>query len=227
MNTQIEASGNAVGVVRIDPETSYASYIAFGDAVRINTGGTIEINPNYSSTEAAVAFWQAVREIAPNMIGETASAIARLESLPGVGWYVGKGRETRSEPLYAVAIVDTDEQGVARGRDLGVVAEADTITAAVDRAIALRSKAPSVTHPANFLIWSNEHRAWWRPGRCGYCTSLASAGLYTRDDAMEIVTAATLYHDWKGWRPPNEICVCIDDLPEQARALVQNQLAEV
>jgi hypothetical protein len=37
-----------------------------------------------------------------------------------------------------------------------------------------------------FLIWSNEHAAWWRPESRGYTDSIASAGLYTDEEATEI-----------------------------------------
>ena len=37
-----------------------------------------------------------------------------------------------------------------------------------------------------YLIWSNEHRGWWRAGRCGYTPGLMDAGRYTRDQAIEI-----------------------------------------
>lgn len=37
-----------------------------------------------------------------------------------------------------------------------------------------------------YLIWSNEHGAWWRPHRCGYTKWLADAGRYTRAQAISI-----------------------------------------
>ena len=40
-------------------------------------------------------------------------------------------------------------------------------------------------------IWSNEHRAWWRPNRSGYTTLRACAGLYSFEDAY----AATRHCD--------------------------------
>lgn len=52
--------------------------------------------------------------------------------------------------------------------------------------------------PDAYLIWSNEHRAWWRPFRMGYTTQLLLAGRYPREIAMQI---------------------CIDALPGNARLL--------
>jgi hypothetical protein len=43
---------------------------------------------------------------------------------------------------------------------------------------------------AVYLVWSEEHGAWWRPARCGYTTSLKRAGRYTREDAVEISDSA-------------------------------------
>lgn len=37
-----------------------------------------------------------------------------------------------------------------------------------------------------YLIWSNEHQAWWGPGRCGYVRGLTQAGRYTRAEALKI-----------------------------------------
>lgn len=41
-----------------------------------------------------------------------------------------------------------------------------------------------------YLIWSEEHGAWWRPGSAGYTTSMAKAGRYTEDKARAIVNSA-------------------------------------
>jgi hypothetical protein len=38
-----------------------------------------------------------------------------------------------------------------------------------------------------FLIWSEEHRAWWRPYARGYTDSIVQAGRYTADRAAQIV----------------------------------------
>lgn len=41
-----------------------------------------------------------------------------------------------------------------------------------------------------YLVWSNEHSAWWRPARCGYTIILVSAGRYSRAEAIEICADA-------------------------------------
>lgn len=35
-----------------------------------------------------------------------------------------------------------------------------------------------------YLIWSNEHRLWWRPNCCGYTADIGRAGRYSRLDAL-------------------------------------------
>ena len=40
------------------------------------------------------------------------------------------------------------------------------------------------------LIWSNEHRAWWAPGRMGYTKTLDKAGRYSLAEAISICAGA-------------------------------------
>lgn len=37
-----------------------------------------------------------------------------------------------------------------------------------------------------YLIWSNEHRGWWRAGSHGYTRNLNEAGTYNRETALTI-----------------------------------------
>jgi hypothetical protein len=54
-----------------------------------------------------------------------------------------------------------------------------------------------------WLIWSNEHRAWWRPAGHGYTTATHQAGMFSRDEAEAIVRDANrVPRD-----PPNEVMV--------------------
>lgn len=45
------------------------------------------------------------------------------------------------------------------------------------------ARAPA---PMGWLVWSNEHMAWWRPESAGYTTVLSSAGRYTLAEAESI-----------------------------------------
>lgn len=68
----------------------------------------------------------------------------------------------------------------------------------------------------DYLIWSHEHRAWWKAGSLGYSENISRAGVYTRDQAVRIVSDAT--HDWT--RAPYEVAVAVADLPDQALRLL-------
>ena len=62
---------------------------------------------------------------------------------------------------------------------------------------------------ALYVVWSNEHAAWWAPNRCGYTTRLNSAGWYSRKEAIDIARNAR-----DGQQPdgnPNEIAIPLDD----------------
>lgn len=41
-----------------------------------------------------------------------------------------------------------------------------------------------------YLIWSNEHRAWWGSDRAGYVSRLSQAGRYSQADALLVCTHA-------------------------------------
>lgn len=61
-----------------------------------------------------------------------------------------------------------------------------------------------------YLIWSNQHKAWWRPERRGYTTSLNAAGRYPRSEAIKICTHSR--YGWDGKDHPSEIPVAEDDV---------------
>ncbi len=41
-----------------------------------------------------------------------------------------------------------------------------------------------------YLVWSDEHRAWWKPGARGYTTRIAEAGRFSRHEALTICADA-------------------------------------
>lgn len=53
-----------------------------------------------------------------------------------------------------------------------------------------------------WVIWSEEHGAWWAPGEHGYTRSLRDAGLYNEKRAREIMANANNYcppGKWNEW----------------------------
>lgn len=67
----------------------------------------------------------------------------------------------------------------------------------------------------DYVVWSNEHRAWWRAGSAGYTRRVEKAGRYTRDEALAIS-----FRGRNGWEPdslPDEIAVRVEDLPRWAQ----------
>lgn len=55
-----------------------------------------------------------------------------------------------------------------------------------------------------WLIWSNEHNAFWAPGETGYVEKASMAGRYSTRRAFEIVSNANIA---RGDKLPNEIVV--------------------
>lgn len=60
--------------------------------------------------------------------------------------------------------------------------------------------APAVTGAAGgeavwWVVWSNEHMAWWRPNERGYSTDLRGAGLYIEADAKRCEGMRSPMHD--------------------------------
>lgn len=60
-----------------------------------------------------------------------------------------------------------------------------------------------------YLVWSDEHRAWWRPNKCGYTVKLEAAGHYTRGEALMICAHAR--DGFKDGERPSEIPVRLED----------------
>lgn len=70
-----------------------------------------------------------------------------------------------------------------------------------------------------YLVWSNEHSAWWGPRRSGYYLSLDYAGRYSRDEALKISAEAR-----GGWKPgdvPPEMPVRFEDAIAVERECLQ------
>lgn len=71
-----------------------------------------------------------------------------------------------------------------------------------------------------WLIWSNEHRAWWKPGEYGYTTLTQRAGFYSEADAKRIVAQANIVPR----DPPHEVMVLAPDSDDIRRELSDAEL---
>jgi hypothetical protein len=63
-----------------------------------------------------------------------------------------------------------------------------------------------------YLVWSNEHRAWWGPNFSGYTQDVWAAGRYDEAGALN----ACRRRDWPEGAPPPEVMVLP---PEHGRAV--------
>ncbi len=70
-----------------------------------------------------------------------------------------------------------------------------------------------------YLVWSNEHRAWWRPNSRGYTADVRKAGLYPKSEAIYISHKGR--DGWGGedhygpMAKPDEIAVPLSVIPEE------------
>ena len=83
---------------------------------------------------------------------------------------------------------------------------------------------PSATESNKYLVWSNEHSAWWGRDRCGYTRIIANAGRYDRAEALSI--AGTRDGGWdvrKG--NPDEIAIPEQDAIDQYADITRAQEA--
>lgn len=68
-----------------------------------------------------------------------------------------------------------------------------------------------------YLIWSNEHNAWWRPNSQGYTHSIEAAGRYGLQEAIRVSNQAN--YSWDDMRQlPNELPIA-----EEAALLLDGQ----
>ncbi|SEQ71573.1 hypothetical protein SAMN05216548_10737 [Faunimonas pinastri] len=60
-----------------------------------------------------------------------------------------------------------------------------------------------------YLVWSTEHRAWWKPDCVSYTYRLDDAGRYTRELALLICSGA--HGGWREGEVPSELPVQLED----------------
>lgn len=61
--------------------------------------------------------------------------------------------------------------------------------------------------PKEWLIWSNEHEAWWRPNHRGYTCIIEEAGRYSKAEADSIVANANACTPHRRGTKTNEMAV--------------------
>ena len=97
----------------------------------------------------------------------------------------------------------TTEQFTAK---MGMLTRAErSAEQALLTAIRQLASAPVAVPAESYLIWSNEHQAWWRPNSAGYTVHLLSAGRYSRQEAVAIARNAR--DGWREWCPPSEFVI--------------------
>jgi len=63
-----------------------------------------------------------------------------------------------------------------------------------------------------WLIWSTEHKGWWKPARRGYTQNLSEAGVYEYQEAVNIVHGANISLLHSNTAIPNESMILLQGL---------------
>jgi hypothetical protein len=61
--------------------------------------------------------------------------------------------------------------------------------------------------PQTYLVWSEEHQAWWHQSRMRYTASIFEAGRFQQREACEIVKQGNAFLDPRYDSPLNEIAI--------------------
>lgn len=77
-----------------------------------------------------------------------------------------------------------------------------------------------------YLIWSNEHKMWWRPKSAGYTSKPEEAGRYYWEEAKSICTQANIWQTAAG-APPDEVPVLDCDLWSGTRSEVRDHVKRI
>jgi len=48
----------------------------------------------------------------------------------------------------------------------------------------------------DYLVWSYEHTAWWKPNSLGYTSKVSEAGRYPLYEAVRICMGANIANNW-------------------------------
>ncbi|TDD54558.1 hypothetical protein E1286_05035 [Nonomuraea terrae] len=70
---------------------------------------------------------------------------------------------------------------------------------------------------STYLVWSNEHRAYWGPNKSGYTTDWLNAGRYGAKDAADCFGARS----WEPRKPPPEVMVLAPDSEQSSFTIAE------
>ncbi len=93
----------------------------------------------------------------------------------------------------------------------------------VHRLLQIARSAVEQAVPDEWFIWSNEHRAYWRPNSSGYVIDARGAGSYSLKEALEICRSANI--GIAEGQNPNEIVTSSAALASQWLAQQAEQLS--
>lgn len=73
---------------------------------------------------------------------------------------------------------------------------------------------------SEYIIWSNQHKSYWKPNSMGYSIDIREAGIYSLKEVIRICDGAT--YDWNN-KIPNELPIQIESLPYTARIQIKKK----
>lgn len=113
--------------------------------------------------------------------------VAERRVIPKAIWH--GSTQYHTEPQWLMTALDLDKQS--------------------DRDFAMRDMQPSgaTSRPDKWLIWSNEHRAWWGPDSSGYRGIISHAGRYSFEEASAICKDGGRQRAWSESKGPFEVMV--------------------
>lgn len=130
------------------------------------------------------------------------------------GWKYGpvKNPDAKEHPCFMPFSALPIEQ---QAKDVLFKSVVDALKAMWERESGKEAKAAALTEET-YLVWSNQHRAWWRPDSSGYTRNVSHAGRYTQAEALSIS-----FKGRDGWKYdhgiPDEIAVPLSSIPEALR----------
>lgn len=153
---------------------------------------------------------------AAEAVDEAVDDLAKLLAEPGGDWVLVP-RNLSDEMLEAVVRLDMTARHDPLWPEYW-----SAMLAAAPAPPTDRNAAADELAEAPYLIWSNEHQAWWGVAHRGYTRIIDSAGRYSRAEALSI--AGTRDGGWHVRKSnPDEIAMPEQDAIDQYAAITRYQ----